>query len=81
VLAAAVAAFLFVATGAALWHQDAPGNSVCSICYAAHLPALSSMPTGTPAASCAVAWVVPVELRLNHATPDTLNSSPRAPPA
>jgi len=25
--------------------------------------------------------VVPVELRLSHATPDTLNSSPRAPPA
>ena len=82
VLTAAVAALLFLATGAALWHHDAPGKAAfCSICLAAHLPALSSMPAGTPAAPCAVTWVVPVELRLSHATPDTLNSSPRAPPA
>ena len=81
-LTVAVAALLFLATGAALWHHDAPGKAAsCSICLATHLPVLSSMPTGTPAAFCAVAWVVPVELRLNHATPDTLNSSPRAPPA
>jgi len=81
VLTAAVAALLFVATGVTLWHHDSPGTSSCSICYAAHLPALSSMQAGTPAAPCAVPWAVPAELRLNHATPDTLNSPPRAPPA
>jgi hypothetical protein len=82
VLTAAVAALLFLSTGAALWHHDAPGKAAsCSICLAAHLPALSNMPAGTPAAPRAVAWLVPAELRLNHATPDTLNSPPRAPPA
>ena len=81
VLTAAVASLLLVATGATLWHQDSPGTSSCSICYAAHLPALSSMPAGAPAASCDVAWLVTAELRLNHATPDALSSPPRAPPA
>ena len=82
VFTAALGALLFVATGATLWHQDAPGTAAsCSICYAAHVPALSSMPAGTPAAPFAVAWVVPAELRLTHATPETLSSPPRAPPA
>jgi hypothetical protein len=80
VLAAALAAVLFVATGAALWHQDTPGT-FCSICYAAHIPALRSALVRAPVTSSAVVRVVPVELRLNHATPETLNSSPRAPPA
>jgi hypothetical protein len=80
-LTAAGAALLFLATGAALWHHDAPGTTAsCSICYAAHLPALSSMPAGTPAAAFAVAWFVAAELRLTHAAPDALSSAPRAPP-
>lgn len=80
VLTAAVAALLFLASGATLWHHDAPGT-VCSICYAAHIPALRSAPARTPIASFAVARVVPAELRLNHATPERLSSSPRGPPA
>ena len=81
VLAAAFAAVLFVATGASLWHQDAPGATAsCSICYATHLPVLRSMPAGTPTAPLAVAWVITAELRLTHAEPDKLNSPPRAPP-
>jgi len=80
-LTAAFAAVLFVATGAAFWHQDAPGAAAsCSICYATHLPALSSMPVGTPAAPLAIAWVITAELRLTHTEPDKLNSPPRAPP-
>jgi len=80
VLTAALAALLIVATGATLWHQDAPGT-VCPICYAAHLPALRSVPARTPVASYTIAWVVPVDLLLDHATPETLSSAPRAPPA
>ena len=76
---AAMAAVLFVATGASFLHQDAPGT-VCSICYAAHLPALHSAPVHTITASYAVARLVPAELLLDHATPDRLNSPPRAPP-
>jgi hypothetical protein len=79
-LTAALAALLVVASGATLWHQDAPGT-VCSICYAAHLPAVRSLPVRTPVASRAIAWLVPVELLLDHATPERLSSSPRAPPA
>jgi hypothetical protein len=80
VLSAALAALLVVATGAALWHQDSPGTP-CSICYAAHLPAMSNLPVRTPVASDAVAWLVPAEFRVNQATPERLNAPPRAPPA
>jgi hypothetical protein len=79
-LTAALAAVLVVATGITLWHQDSPGT-VCSICYAAHLPAMRSLPVRTPVASYAIAWLVPTELLLTHAAPERLNSSPRAPPA
>jgi hypothetical protein len=77
---AAMAAVLFVATGASFLHQDAPGT-ICSICYAAHLPALRSIPVRTPLASYAITWWVPAELLLNHAAPEALSSAPRAPPA
>ena len=79
-LTAAMVALLVVATGATLWHQDSPGTT-CSICYAAHLPAMRSLPARTPVASRAIAWLVPADLLLNHATPERLNSAPRAPPA
>jgi hypothetical protein len=75
-----MAALLVVATGATLWHQDSPGNA-CSICYAAHLPAMRSLPARTPVALYAIAWLVPAELLLNHATPERISSPPRAPPA
>ena len=76
----AIAVLLVVATGATLWHQDSPGT-VCSICYAAHLPALRSLPAGTAVAPYAVAWLVPAELLLTHAAPERISSAPRAPPA
>jgi hypothetical protein len=75
-----MAALLVVASGATLWHQDSPGTT-CSICYAAHLPAMRSLPVRTPVASYAIAWLVPAELLLTHATPAKLSSPPRAPPA
>jgi hypothetical protein len=79
-LTAALAAVLFVGTGASFLHQDAPGT-FCSICYAAHLPALRSLAFQAPDASFAVSWFVPAELLPQHATPEVGNSAPRAPPA
>jgi hypothetical protein len=79
-LTAALAALLVTSTGVTFWHQDSPGT-VCSICYAAHSPALRSLPVRTPVASYALAWLIPAELLLTHATPQRLNSPPRAPPA
>ena len=79
-LTVALSSLLVVATGVALWHQDSPGT-VCSICYPAHLPILHGMPAQTPVASHAIAWLVPAELLLTHATPARLSSAPRAPPA
>lgn len=73
-------AVLFVATGVSFLHQDAPGTT-CSICYAAHLPALRSVPTRTPVASSAVAWLVTADLLLDHAAPESLQSPPRGPPS
>lgn len=80
VLAAALLSLLVVGTGVTLWHQDAPGT-VCSICYAAHLPAMRSLPVRTPVASYAIAWLVPTELLPTHAAPERHNFSPRGPPA
>jgi hypothetical protein len=79
-LAAAMAGLLFLGTGASFLHQDAPGT-FCSICYAAHIPALRSAPARIPVTSSAVAWLLPTELPLVRAAPETLSSAPRAPPA
>jgi hypothetical protein len=79
-LTAAMVAVLFVASGASFLHQDAPGT-ICSICYAAHLPALRSAPVRTPVISSAVAWLVTADLRLDHAAPESLQSPPRGPPS
>jgi hypothetical protein len=79
VLAAAILSLLIVGTGMTLWHQDAPGTP-CSICYAAHLPALRTLPAGTPVVSDAIVWLISTNFPLNHAAPEQLNSAPRAPP-
>jgi len=75
----ALASLLVFAAGASLWHQDSPGTA-CPICYATHLPAMRSLPAHTPVAATAIVRLVPAELLLTHATPDRLNSPPRAPP-
>jgi len=79
-MSAALAALLVIATGVTLLHEDSPGTT-CSICYAAHLPAMSSLPIRIPVVSDSVARLVHAQLRENHATPERLNAPPRAPPA
>jgi hypothetical protein len=82
VLTAALVAILFVATGAALWHYDAPGSAAtCPLCYAAHLPILHSASAGMAPSSSAVAWMVACELRSAPPAPDALQFPPRGPPA
>lgn len=80
VLATALLSLLAVGMGVTLWHQDTPGT-VCSICYAAHLPAMRSLPVRMPVSSYAIAWLVPIGLPEAHPAPERNSSSPRAPPA
>ena len=81
VLVAAVLAVLFVASGAALWHLDAPGSeATCPICHAVHMPALRGAPAETLASPTTFGWLVVPEARLAHAAPAALNAPPRAPP-
>jgi hypothetical protein len=80
-LAAAFLAVLFVASGAALWHVDAPGSeATCTICHLAHMPVLPGMSSVAPAASALVVWLVPAEEKVAHTAPAGLDSPPRAPP-
>jgi hypothetical protein len=79
-LTAALLSLLVVATGATLWHQDSPGT-VCSICYAAHLPALRGSVTSTPTSPFVVCWIVTGASRVRHAEPESLQSPPRGPPS
>lgn len=81
VLTAALVAILFVGTGAAFWHHDAPGSAApCPICYAAHLPALRSASFDVQTAPTAVIWLVTQDLQFTHAAPQALHAPPRAPP-
>jgi hypothetical protein len=82
VLSAALAAILLLATGASLWHLDTPGSeATCAICHVAHLTPLLGAAMGTLAAPLFIAWNLPTETQISHATPATLNAPPRAPPA
>jgi hypothetical protein len=81
-LTAALAAMLFVASGATLWHQDAPGSAAtCPICYAAHLPALRSAPAAMTPTHSVVAWTIAPESWIAPPPPAALQPPPRAPPA
>ena len=81
-LGAALVAVLFVASGAALWHFDAPGSlATCPICHLAHMPALRGAHGAVVATRVTIAWVVPIDSRLGHAPTAALHSPPRAPPA
>ena len=81
-LATALFALLFVASGGALWHIDAPGSAgTCPICHAAHMPALP----GTAGNALAFLFLVsrfdaPQSLPA-HSAPATSAAPPRAPPA
>ena len=81
-LADALVAMLFVASGVSLWHVDAPGSeATCPICHLAHMPVLRGLPTSTLAEPVLVAWIVPSETQAGHPAPVSPDSPPRAPPA
>jgi hypothetical protein len=81
-LTAALTAVLFIASGASLWHSDAPGSeATCPICHVAHMPALQAAPVGVFAALALVGWLVPTEARSGHAESFSLIPPARAPPA
>jgi hypothetical protein len=80
-LGVALVAILFVASGAALWHFDAPGSlATCPICHLAHMPVLQGAHGALVAARITIAWIVPKDAQFGH-TPTALHSPPRAPPA
>jgi heme A synthase len=79
--AAAFAAILLVASGAWLWHTDAPGSeATCSICHVAHMPILLGTPTSSLSSLNAVASVAPAVVQFSHIAPAGLSAPPRAPP-
>ena len=77
VLTAALTAILLVASGASLWHIDAPGSeATCTICHLAHLPALAGVLTSAPVVPALVAWIAPAETQVAHLAPAALSSPP-----
>jgi hypothetical protein len=81
VLTIAIAAVLFVAAGASLWHLDAPGSeATCPICHLAHMPALRGLSASTLTEPVLISWIVPAEAQVSHAAPVSLDSPPRGPP-
>ncbi len=80
-LGLALAAILFVASGATLWHTDAPGAlATCPICHLAHMPALRGMPGVFVVTRITFARVVPADLQPGQTPTRVRNSPPRAPP-
>src|ERR1700722_4020603 len=81
ILTVAIAAVLFVAAGASLWHLDAPGSeATCPICHLAHMPALRGLFASPLTDPVVVSWIVPADAKVSHATPVSLDSPPRGPP-
>src|ERR1700684_1249486 len=81
ILTVTIASVLFVATGASLWHLDAPGSeATCPICHLAHMPALRGLSAATLSEPVLVSWIVLAETQVSHAAPVALDSPPRAPP-
>ena len=80
-LTAAVIAVLFVASGVALWHKDAPGSeATCPVCHVAHMPVLRAVSAGAFFTPVVLARTVPAEAGFSPAAPIILDSPPRAPP-
>jgi len=81
-LGLALAAILFVASGATLWHTDAPGAlATCPICHLAHMPAWRGMPGAIVVTRIIFAWVAPADSLPSCTRARYRNSPPRAPPA
>ncbi len=81
VLITALLGMIFLASGAALFHYDAPGSAdTCPICHAVHMPVLRGAPVETATSLEMVAWLVVPEARPTHALPAARNAPPRAPP-
>ena len=81
-VAAAIIAVLLVASGASLWHIDAPGTAAtCPICHFAHISVIPGVPAQSVSVHVRVAWVVPAESTTLSLAPILPASAPRAPPA
>jgi hypothetical protein len=81
-ITAAIVAVMLIATGASLWHIDAPGSAAtCPICHFAHISALPGLPAGSVSVQVSLAWVLPAVAITGNATPVLPASAPRAPPA
>jgi hypothetical protein len=81
-LTAAILAILLLATGANVWHIDAPGSAAtCPICHLAHLSPLLHAPAALVSAPVLLAHIRPVQWRLQNESPSALIPPPRAPPA
>lgn len=81
-LTAAMLATVLLAIGPGILHNDAPGSAAsCPICHVAHISALPGLPVGLLAVSAPVSWFVFPAARVTRASAETLNASPRAPPA
>jgi hypothetical protein len=75
-------AVMLIATGASLWHIDAPGSAAtCPICHYAHISALPGLPAGSVTVQVSLAWIVPAAPIVGNAAPVLQASAPRAPPA
>ena len=78
---AAVVAVMLIATGASLWHIDAPGSAAtCPICHFAHISALPGLPAETVSVHVTVADLPPAAPLLSALAPVLATASPRAPP-
>ena len=78
---AAVVAVMLIATGASLWHIDAPGSAAtCPICHFAHISALPGLPAESVSVHVTVADLPPAAPLLSAQAPVLAAASPRAPP-
>jgi len=67
---AAVVAVMLIATGASLWHIDAPGSAAtCPICHFAHISALPGLPAETVSVHVTVADLPPAAPLLSALAP------------
>ena len=78
---AAVVAVMLIATGASLWHIDAPGSAAtCPICHFAHISVLPGLPAESVSVHVTVADLPPAAPLLSALAPVLATASPRAPP-
>jgi hypothetical protein len=81
-LVVAILAILFVATGADIFHIDAPGSAAtCPICHLGHLSPLPGASAVLLSAPVPLAQISPARAPLRREPPSALIPPPRAPPA